>query len=65
MITIKNHNTMKTLFNIAVAVVLFLSMLYVGAVDSMSNFEILSYGGMLAGLWYGVSQFNKKIEMSK
>lgn len=48
--------------NVMVVIALFASMIYTCAVDSMDNFDIIMYALPCAGLWWMVSQLNKKYE---
>lgn len=45
---------MKTRVKILIGINLALTMLFISAVDSLSNLDVLKYGAMLALLWYSV-----------
>ena len=45
---------MKTRVKILIGINLALTMLFISAVDSLSNMDLLKYGAMLALLWYSV-----------
>lgn len=51
--------------NLMIVISLALSMIYACGIDSLTNFEILMYGGILAGLWYVVKLMNDRIEELK
>lgn len=50
---------MKTGVKILTAINLSLTMIFVAAVDSLSNLDILKYSLMLALLWYSVKCINE------
>ena len=56
---------MKAATKILIIINLFLSMVYVAGIDSLSNFDILAYGVILAGLWYLVKVMSREQNKSK
>ena len=56
---------MKTAIKILIIINLFLSMVYVAGIDSLSNFDILAYGALLAALWYLVKLMSRAPKESK
>ena len=56
---------MKTATKILIIINLFLSMVYVAGIDSLSNFDILAYGALLAGLWCLVKLMSQEQNKSK
>ena len=50
---------MKTAQKILIVINLLLTMVYVAGVDSLSNYSVIAYGAILAGLWWLVKLMDK------
>ena len=57
--------TMKAAQTVLTYINLFLSMIYVMAVDSLDMFDLVTYALVLGGLWYVVKMMNDRIEEEK
>lgn len=53
---------MKTIFNITTCVAIFISMIYISAVDSMSMFDLVFYLVPVCFIWYVVKIINDEIK---
>lgn len=56
---------MKAGLRILVLINLALTMIYVAGVDSLSNFNVVAYGALLAGLWWIVKAMNKRVNKTE
>lgn len=49
----------------ATIILLLLTLVYVAGVDSLSNYNVIAYGALLAGLWWLVKLLHKEQNKSK
>lgn len=61
----KQTNTMKTVFNITTYIAIFMSMIYVAAVDSMTTSDLVFYLIPVCFIWYVVKLMNDELKKSK
>lgn len=56
---------MKTAQRILIVINLLLTLVYVAGVDSLSNYNVMAYGAILAGLWWLVRVMGSETKASK